>query len=222
MNKTHRSSDVRGEKALGLFLDKYLYDVLKNNGEVDHYERIYDKKLQIKGTDVKISIDGVEYRLDEKAQLYYINRPKDTFIVEIDYIDDKTGETVTGWFVSKDNETDIYAFAWINKAKNTRPERMVAHDFDEVTVYFVKKENIKRYLMTLNISDADLVAMARDMRKTDTSRKDIGKNKVCLVRSSSDDYVETPINLIIPRDILAELALKKYFITRKNVTSIEK
>ncbi len=216
---SRRTTDCRGEKALGLFLDEFFYSALEQAGKIDSFERIYSKNEQISGSDIKIHIKNGTLVIDEKAQLYYINYPVDTFALEVDYIKPETGNLVDGWFMDSKNKTDSYLFMWIPKAKESRIERIVSHDFLEIEAYLVGKDKIKEWLSKIGLSTDKIKAIAMDMRSKDEDRRKINKD-IRFRKSSADKYVEAPVNIVISKGALAELTNNRYMISRKGYALI--
>lgn len=219
--KSRRDIDSRGEKALGLFLDKYFYLPMLQRGEAESFTRIYDRKSQLDGIDLKLLIGDKEFKVDEKGQLYSINCPKNTFALEIDYISSETNEPVSGWYLSKDNMTDMYLFIWIDKAKENRIERLVANDFEELSIVMIEKKTLKNYLQAKKLSTQGLSAIAREMRKEGYKRK-TASDGMHFVLSDVNEYVEAPVNLVIPRKILEDISFRVYKVSKKEIEMIRK
>jgi hypothetical protein len=79
-NHSRRTEDMSAESELARFLDENFYDHFPNADAFDSIERIYNKNLQLSGIDVVFNAkDGRTFRIDEKAQLYYLNKDLPTF-----------------------------------------------------------------------------------------------------------------------------------------------
>lgn len=211
---SRRNIDSRGEKALGVFLDTYFYSEAQKNRIFEYVNRIYAKELQKKGVDIVIE---EKKKIDEKAQLYYINRPVESFAFEIDYYDEKSDGIVDGWFVSEKNETDEYLLMWINKARTNHVNRLVAEDFEEVEADLINKQHIKAYIAKLGATDSFLKQKAIEMRDKKMRRYDICDS--CHITYSFDkgNYSEKPINIVIDKKILDELSEQRYLISKEKV-----
>ena len=212
---SRRLTDSRGEHALAVFLDQYLYSSEQVKRLFTYSERIHEKNLQIRGID--ILLDG-ERKLDEKAQLYYINHPVDSFAFEIDYLDEEDDTVVDGWFINKTNETDDYLLLWIESARITRINRLVAEDFEVVYADLLEKKRLKDYLERSGITDYDLKKKAVEMRKREISRIDFGKE--CHLIYSLSGYSEKPINLVVRKGVLDDLSTGRFVITKEGVKVI--
>ena len=67
--------DMREERELAKFLDAHFYQKLLEEGGSQSFRRVSDVELQKAGVDVIGSAAGRMAFIDEKAQLYYVNRP---------------------------------------------------------------------------------------------------------------------------------------------------
>lgn len=215
-----RQRDIRGEKALGLFLDEFFYPEFRKTEGFDRSERIYDIKTQKSGGDLLLfNKKGNSFIVDEKAQLHFINSPKPTFAFEISFIQEESGDVLDGWFVSKNNKTDYYLLAWINDAKTDKYYRLVAEDFLDVTVCCIAKQHIISYLSQHGLSIEKIRSLALELRKSESNASMKLANDVILY-FSKEKYVEEPINIVISHATLSKLALGEYNVTRDNVTKI--
>lgn len=212
---SRRIIESRGEKALGVFLDKYFYSEAQEQRLIEYSKRIYAKEMRKKGIDVLVD---EKYRIDEKAQLYYINRPKPSFEFEIDRYDGDG--IVDGWFVSEGNETDKYLLMWIHKARTTYVNRLVAEDFQEVEANLIQKRRIKAYIQSLGITDKFLKKKAIEMREKQIPRYEI--NDICYITYpfKKNEFDEKAINIVIDKKKLDELSEKRFYITKDKVEKL--
>ena len=74
-----RKSDSIAEQALGAFLDEHFYETLHKRDAGFEYERVHDRKRQLKGMDVIVNYHGNRIVIDEKSALHWINRNLRTF-----------------------------------------------------------------------------------------------------------------------------------------------
>ena len=179
-----RYADIRGEKALGLFLDRYFYETLAKDLKYDNKEkrRINDKVLQLRGIDV--TIDGKRINIDEKAALRYIGEDLQTFAFEIDFFSNKEDDPrlVDGWFLCKNNLTHYYLLMWIKKSScgSEQLGRIMAEDFEEVEAYLIDKQKIK--------DDSDAVIIDYAQKKGITDIDDTYKAYKALSEWMRDHY----------------------------------
>lgn len=209
---SRRKIDSRGEKALGVFLDTYFYPKMAELHLLPTAQRIFDKNLQRKGVDVLI---GGVTRVDEKAQLYYINRPVESFAFEIDYYDESSDRIVDGWFVEKSNETDAYLLMWIPEARTAQINRLVAEDFEHIDAVLLRKDILKAHIKRWGLYDRTLKKDALMMREKSIERLRI--NDDCHMTYSVKGYSERPINLVIRRSVLYELSDNIFEIRKDDV-----
>lgn len=67
-----RKSDSIAEQALGAFLDEHFYETLHKRDAGFEYERVHDRKRQLKGMDVIVNYHGNRIVIDEKSALHWI------------------------------------------------------------------------------------------------------------------------------------------------------
>lgn len=219
---SNRKNDTRGERALGLFLDRFFYPQFCAIEGLTNTERIYDSVAQKDGCDVIIRTSaGATIAVDEKAQLHYINEPRTTFAFEISYYSDNALKIVDGWFVSSSNKTDYYNLVWIDSARIDQINRLVEEDFKEITVAFVSKKKIIQYLSNKGFSIDYIKGIARELRENEEDRKIELSNGVFLFYSS-EGYDEKPINIVVDRRILMDLAYGTYKVTRNNCQKLSR
>lgn len=213
---SRRVTDSRGEKAVGIFLDKYFYSRAQEMRIMAYVERIYAKNQQIKGIDV---ILDEHINIDEKAQLYYINNPVDSFAFEIDYFDEKTNTIVDGWYINQSNVTDDYLLMWIPKARTKEIHRIVAEDFEIIIANLVAKKRIKTYIEKLGLNDKGLKKKAIEMRDKDIKRVSLDGHSH--LTYSLNGYTEKPINLVIDKAILDEISERRFEISKEGIKIIK-
>ena len=216
---SNRRMDTRGEKALGLFLDKFFYPQLLALRGLLKSERIYDTKKQKEGIDLLIYVDsGNVLKIDEKAHLHYINAPKPTFAFEVSYLLDKDKRVMDGWLINTSNQTDYYNLIWINEARTDCLNRIVAEDFLKVTALLIGKEKVVQYLSDNGYTLEKIKILAQKMRN----------NKEKIIRLTADSvmyfsnegpYEEKPINVLINEEVLRKYAAGVYIVTRDTITS---
>lgn len=212
---SNRSIDSRGEAAISVFLDKYFYPELTKVGDINSFRRIYEKNAQKKGIDIILD-DTIA--LDEKSQIYYINKPLNTFIFEISFFYKESKGYIDGWFVSENNETQVYLFLWINEARTNEVNRLVAEDFTSVEAMFIEKKRVKEYISSLGFSDAKLAEYANKMRENSTTRMDI--NEDCHL-TLSNKLEEKPINLVVNKEILEKLCKSSYIVGKDGLKKLK-
>lgn len=213
-----RKNDIRGERALGLYMDTYLYPKLVEKGVIDSFQRNFQVSQQKAGTDVQVSIGGQTKNIDEKAQLHSIGKPRSSFVVEIDFISIRSNKVVDGWFMSRSNITDIYMFAWINRAKTNLSYRIVSEDFEEVEVAFVEKNKIRQYLSDHGFSIPRIQIEAKKIRNQMVDAKEISGTGFHF--SFTQDREERPINIVLEKDLIVKMADARYVVSKEKIQSL--
>jgi hypothetical protein len=212
------SIDKRAEKELGVFLDKYFYPRLREKYGYDWFKRIWTREEQIHGIDVVASIKGRECAIDEKASLRYMKSELRTFAFELSFM--KNGEERTGWFLNNQMRTQCYAIMYPKSEKSI--EDIGAEDFESVEVLTIPVKRMWEYLGALGITKEVLERRSCEIR----NRGEIGKRSVGgyvegIYMRLSDRLEEEPINLIIGKSRLADIASGRFVVTRDNLSKIK-
>ena len=188
-----RVSDEKIESINNQFLEKYFYNVL-----TEKFIRNTNKKLQISGIDTIFIYGGIQYCCDEKVAAHYINKPLHTFAFELSFID-RAGQLRDGWFLDNKKQNDCYLLCWIDEAKVDKPKSI--DDIISGEIILIRKDKLLEYLETVGWDINRLRIKAKEIRFDGNSN--FGNLKDNGVKFSfSNNLVEKPINLIIPRDIL--------------------
>lgn len=211
-----REIDSRGEKAIGVFLDKYFYAKAQEERIIAYAERIYDKNLQMKGIDVLVNR---QRKVDEKAQIHYINRPLESFAFEINYYNEEKGFIVDGWFVSHNNETEDYLLLWIDSARTDQIYRIVSEDFECVTADLISKIHLRTYMEKLGINEQLLKKKAHEMRGKDIERIDL--NEEIYLKYSNRVHPEKPINIVVKKSVLDNISTSRFRIRKDGITVLK-
>ena len=183
-----RVDDERMSEKMSAALDKVYYK------QYPDFERVFDKFRQVKGIDVIFTRNGNKYMCDEKASVRWRNLK--TFSFELSFID-RRGEVVDGWFISNRCTNNSYLLIWIDKEGEN----------ETIEVALVKKDNILSYLENLGWTKEKLIDKDIQIRKNDGEGINFGniKRNGCKF-SFSKKLPEKPINVLVPRDVLINLA----------------
>lgn len=214
---SRRNIDMSAEGELSFFLDKYLYSRFPHQDEFCSITRITNKHDQLHGTDVRfISTKGKVYNVDEKAQLYYLNRSLPTFAFEINFL--RNGTPTTGWLCNTNLDTDLYLLIWPYACKDTLDD-ISWHDFTKADCLLVSKNKLLSFLAQKGLSINKLCADADAFRANRATGKQRipGLSGIYYYVSSSHKYVETPVNIVISRNILEKIATRHYEVTPEKV-----
>lgn len=151
---------------------------------------------QLKGVDIVLKKDGVEKLVDIKSATKYWNRDLQTYSLELFSNNNHNGE---GWFVSNNSVTTHYLFVWV------RAENYKLHNISALECCLVSKEVIDNYLKELGYDKHQLVDLLNKKGRSEDKRDVLYlKNGLKVVRSKH--LIENPVNLIIPRKTLRQLA----------------
>jgi len=194
--------DLAKEAILGIFLsDQYSSNDLKT-------KRITDKGLQLKGVDLIIETnDGLNFKIDEKAQLHYINKDLPTFALEIDYL--KDGVLKEGWLYSSEKITEIYAFVFSIHLIDGSNELEKEEDIRSCEVVFVNRIRLINKLATLNLDLKTCKAVSNVLRSAEEETKINHPSGFNF--QISNHLTEKPVNLVVKKSFLESLGKKFSF-----------
>jgi hypothetical protein len=196
-----RNEDITKTEKIEKFVDK----IYKEN-KFD-FKRISNKELQKKGVDIIHNDNGKKNFIDEKFAINYYNKPLNTFAFELSSNNNENNE---GWFISNHMITTHYIILWFQSDDN----------FSNIYTYdlcYIDKQKIKEYLKTIGYYDGIVDEFKQYWTNGHFTHKDnhyyVRNNRRYLVLSedikivqSLQFEVECPINIIIPRKKLYELA----------------
>ena len=208
---------MSAEGQLGIFLDRYLYSRLEEAGRIRSFHRVRDRSGQLRGTDVILTApEGGALRLDEKAQLYYLNRDLPTFAFEIQFL--RQGVPTVGWLCNGRLDTDYYLLIW-PFARRDDPAGISWQDFTRADCLLVAKGGLLAHLAAQGLTAERLLADADRIRaRGEVGRVPIaGLQGIYYFASSPSRYVEAPVNLVISRARLRRIAARQYIVTPEGV-----
>lgn len=214
-----RKKDEMGEKIIAEYLDKYFYPSWTTT-----VTRNTEKETQIQGVDLTAtSVKDVEYVIDEKASLYYANKPLKTFAHEITSIN-RAGKLYNGWLVSK-TINNCYVYVWIPECKTTG-EITSIDDIIEADVALVKKEDLYNWFRKKNLTGKKLFDKSNELRHVVA----LGIEEYWSYVSECNNYslnqngykyhistksLESSVNILISKDVLMN-ELATYSVNIKN------
>lgn len=192
-----RKSDENIENINNQYLDSKFY-----KSEVDSNIRITDKKLQVKGVDTIFNLNEKQYICDEKVAAHYINKNLQTFAFELSFIN-RSNDVQDGWLIDKNKLNNSYLLCWLDKAVSDNP--VSVDEIQESEIVLVTRESILTYLNSIHWDNNKLKLKAHSIRYgKDTKFGNILENGVKF--SFSEKLVEKPINIILSREILRQIA----------------
>lgn len=209
---SQRDIDMQAEQALAKFLDHHLYHELLRERKFASFQRVTSIAQQKQGIDIIArSADQVAF-IDEKAQLHYINNTRPTFAFELEFY--IKGRRIEGWFLNRSLKTTHYLLLWPN-AKTEDLTVIRDADFTVVEGIVISRQRIKKYLAQKGFDEDALKAKAEDLRsKRVSGPQPTSYAGIKFYVSPSSEYLENPINIVISKKILAQIADAHYSISQ--------
>lgn len=179
--KSTFKGDLKSERAVNEFLQKYLYSYLVDDGIIDSFNSNTTMDQQHKGIDTIMYIINDEteeearcINIDEKAAIHYARNnlgaePLSTFAFEVSYL--KDGELKRGWLTNeKYKETHAYFLCWLWIKSDADKYNLVCEDILKIEVLSIPKVKTRDKLI--------MRAMGSKEVKTFESKADILRKKM--------------------------------------------
>lgn len=217
MIQSRRNDDMSAEAQLGLFLDTYLYSVFPKKDHFLSIERVHDKAEQLAGVDVRFTgSDGAVYNVDEKAQLYYLNRGLGTFAFELQFL--RNGIETCGWLCNDSLKTDLYLLIWLSATQDS-PQNIRWDQFTRADCLLVQKKKLLLMLEKEGLTREKMMQDAAQLRKSDHIGRSYleGIKGIYYYVSDPKSYCEVPINVVISKERLLGIAQRRYIVTKDGV-----
>ena len=226
---------MKAEQALAKFMDRAFYSKLHDkDGNSIQFHRIVDYNLQKKGVDVCVEVQGRRFLIDEKATFYYSNLMIPTFAFEIESIQKNSEQPVEGWLLNDKLATDYYMLIWPNikckKQKNNNAwirvdmDELQEDDFTIIEAMLIKKQRIIEYLNSFDWHKSRILDYAKRLRRLNDMATNNIKEKIPGISEFyfylSKNLAEQPVNIVIRKDRLCELADANYFISLEKYVEI--
>lgn len=228
-----RKQDMKLETELSLFLDEYLYpNILRQYKAYSKFIRIKNKNQQLLGIDIIIeNTDKSTINIDEKASVYYSNAMIPTFAFEIDSYQGNRNKLVPGWLLNDNLETNYYNLMWPNvKCVQNKEKEWIRKPLSEITksdftiiesMMINKNKLIERIEKDIG-PKSQLLEYANRIRRNDLTLKN---NKFKLAAGYNIVYTENrkekPINLVIKKNILSDVADAIYLVSQDGSARIK-
>lgn len=200
--KSSFDSDLSKEALLG----KYLDDIYPDKFKGFNIQRVSDSEHQHKGVDLVISKGNMEFYIDEKAQLDYIEKDLPTFAFEITYIKDNNQKQ--GWLFDKHKVTDRYfTITAITCNEYYKPES----GFKSCKITSVDRVKLIQLLESRGLTYERIVEINQEIRKGTAE----GKIPVNELNHSEGNFhystqkVERPINIVLKLQFLIDSGVAK-------------
>lgn len=218
--QSRRSDDMSAEAQLAHFLDTYLYSNFPNGDSFSCIERVDDKAEQLAGVGVRFTgKNGAVYNVDEKAQLYFLNKDLPTFALEIQFL--REGIETCGWLCNDSLKTDLYLLIWPFATQDT-PKNIDWGQFTKADCLLVEKKRILCLLEEVGLTPERMLEEASRIRKLGC----IGKVTIPDVKgiyyyaSDPQKYREVPINIVVSKEKLRTIAQRRYIVTKEEVNAL--
>ncbi len=194
--------DLATETILGDYLS---YHYKKNNLCTT---RIKDKATQLKGVDIILEKDGLQFKIDEKAQLHYLNKDLPTFALEINYF--KNNIQKNGWLYDTSKQTEIYAFVFSIHLVTPKININTKDDIQSCEVIFVNRLSLISALAKIEI---DFNTCNYNSYLLRTNEEKITKINYAngFTFQISNHLSEKPVNLIVKKSFLQSLGKLFFF-----------
>ena len=197
-------SDIEQEKILSKYLDS-VYEKKKLE-----FERIFDINLQNQGVDLKIFVNSIEYLVDEKAQLHYLNSDLPTFTFELSYL--KNSKLKEGWLLDRNKKTHYYFLITGIYLKENKTELKSPNDISKLKITSVNRNKLISHLTSIGLNFEKLNHYDKYFREHSL----YGKNEITELNKSSQGLIyftknlaEKPINLQIRLKYLIQKKVAK-------------
>lgn len=200
------NSDLSQEAILSEYLDN-----LYKEKKID-FQRIFDLDKQHQGIDLVIQHNSVDYFIDEKAQLHYLNKDLPTFTFELSYL--KNNKLKEGWLFDNKKLTHYYFLITGIFLKKGKSKLINADDIDKLKITSVNRVNLIEYLTSIGLEKTKLLEYDLKLRENNS----FGKNIIPELKPQSEGLIfftehliEKPINLQLRLAYLIENKIAKKF-----------
>ncbi|SDB20121.1 hypothetical protein SAMN03097699_0066 [Flavobacteriaceae bacterium MAR_2010_188] len=198
-------NDIRKEQILNQYLDRFY------NDKGFEFNRISDKNLQLKGIDLLIHHDQKEFRIDEKAQLHYLNKDLPTFTFELSYLNNQN-ELRKGWLLNSDKQTDYYFLVTAIFLKDNAEELLNMNDIKKVKITSVNRYKLLSLLTSKNLNLEQLQFYDESIRFNNYYGKNLISELDCKTEGLihySEHLSEKPLNLQLRLQFLLDYNVAK-------------
>ena len=263
--KSTFKGDLKSERAVNEFLQKYLYSYLVDDGIIDSFNSNTTLDQQHKGIDTIMYIINDEteeasrcINIDEKAAIHYArnnlgDKPLSTFAFEVSYL--KDGELKRGWLTNeKYKETHAYFLCWLWIKSDANKYNLVCEDILKIEVLSIPKVKTRDKLIMCAMGSKDVKifeSKADILRKKmkdrgvyhlelehqldplinalddipDFNKMHLKFNENLLIAKNYPQWVltlpeklyEQPLNIVVKREDLINLANSYWIVTPKGV-----
>ena len=220
---------------------EFLYERFKEKGYIIDFEVSRELNKQHAGSDtVLILKSGKKIVVDEKAAIHYAKtnlkeKAMPTFAFEVSYM--YNGQLKEGWLTNpKYNETQRYLLCWLWVQAGTNKSRLKYDDIVQIEAMIFEKTDIQEYIINIVTADTDIVkfhTVASDKRVSleekilqkalDKIDEPVGKETYPKWYLTGRNILsEQPLNIILYRNQLENLATSHWLVTRKGLIRLDK
>ena len=204
MATTLRSIDNAAEAAISKYLDTYFYPICTKN-----FVRYNDYETQMLGVDTKFDFNDLTSLLvDEKALTHYINKDLPTFAFEINFLSGGQ-RLIPGWFYDEKKTTQYYLLSWITAKKD---KNISADDITKLDTLLVSRHRIIEMLSAYEMTKEGAERIAAELRRNSISGVSHKNSQTPFYFFFSTQLAEQPINLVIKKSKLEEIATARFII----------
>lgn len=212
---SHRQRDSNVEKEIADFLDEFFYP--KTTSFASRFE---EKEDQLKGKDILIKTSKTgRIIVDEKAATHYINKDIPTFAFELSFCR-YNGERVKGWLFDKSKETEYYLVMWI-EAETDKTWLLKAKDIKRIKAVLLNRQDLIDYLEQEGFDYDETKQKEQEILRKGQSGRLYKYDHRYVSYFYTTRLDEKPINLVVKRIKLEQLATNRFLITRDEVKTLE-
>lgn len=240
-NRFNFEDDLLGEKAVNKFLVDFLYEKFKENGYIIDFEVSRELNKQHAGSDTILTLkDGKKLVIDEKAAIHYAKtnlkeKAMPTFAFEVSYM--HNGQLKEGWLTNtKYSATQRYLLCWLWVQVGTNKSRLKYDDIVQIEAMFFEKTDIQEHIINIVTAGTDVekfhflaTAKKESLEKQilhgalDSVNESIGFNEYPKWYLTGRNILsEQPLNIILYRNQLEDLAKSHWLVTRKSLLRLDK
>lgn len=202
---TYRDRDMKIERVIADYLDSRLYSQKNLFAKADRTDSL---PAQMSGSDIILTIPSLgvsDIIVDEKAATHYINKPLATFAFELSFLT-STGQRVEGWFTDQNKKTEYYLLMWL-KASKDNPWHITGADITEIEYVLVSRQSILDFLASEGLGLSQLQQKSQQIVADGVSG--VIDKSYPYYYFYTDRLQEKPVNIIIHKDKLKQLAILK-------------
>lgn len=240
-NRFNFEDDLLGEKAVNKFLVDFLYEKFKENGYIIDFEVSRELNKQHAGSDTILTLkDGKKLVIDEKAAIHYAKtnlkeKAMPTFAFEVSYM--HNGQLKEGWLTNtKYSATQRYLLCWLWVQVGTNKSRLKYDDIVQIEAMSFEKTDIQEHIIKIVTAGTDVekfhslaTAKRESLEKQilhgalDSVNESIGFNEYPKWYLTGRNILsEQPLNIILYRNQLEDLAKSHWLVTRKSLLRLDK